>query len=295
MQSIEEYRQAMKKIDEHCDYLDRRGRKQSSVYAVRKALKSIIDKLGDENLHMDPTMIGRKEVVAILESDLAPATKRSYVSIMSRWMKLNGNYAIDDMCLMWNDDASPNVKWMDEAEFKIAMMSTQDPTEEMILLLGARCGLRRHEMVQLKVSDISGSSMIIHGKGHGADGKIRVIPLSSKMMTKISAYNLYRESCKIGRDVVQGDYFLFKMTKKRIRPVDDDRINYIVKAISERTGIDFTPHSLRRLFATTAVSVADIHVVQTLMGHSSIATTERYVRRDRNVLMDAMELVSAKI
>ena len=295
MSRIAELKESRAKIEEYCEFLRKRGRKESSIYTVTKALRGAIKRLTDEGLEITPERIGRDEVLAILRSDLAPATKRSYVTILSRWMRHFGNFAINDMGLMWNDDASPNVKWIDEAEFKIALMSVKDPTEEMILLLGARCGLRRHEISQLRVSDIKGSQMIIHGKGHGVDGKIRIIPLSSKMVEKIKAYKAYREREKIGMRVRVGDYFLFNTSKYELFPVTDDRVNYIVHDISTRTGIDFTPHSLRRLFATTAASVTDIHIVQTLMGHSSIATTERYIRRDRSAMLDAMEMVSAKI
>ena len=105
----------------------------------------------------------------------------------------------------------------------------------------------------------------------------------------------HTDPTKIRRKATPGDYFLFRMTKKEIIPFDDDKVNYIVSGISKRSKIDFTLHSLRRLFATTAVSCTDLYVVQTLMGHTSISTTERYVKRERSALMSAMEMISAKI
>ena len=86
-----------------------------------------------------------------------------------------------------------------------------------------------------------------------------------------------------------------KIGREEILPFEDDKVNYAINGISERSKIDFTPHSLRRLFATTAVSCTDLYVVQTLMGHTSISTTERYVKRERSALMSAMEMISAKI
>lgn len=295
MESIEEYMVAIRKIDEYSEYLAKRGRKMNSIETMRYMLIGSIRRMSEKGQHTDPTKIGREEILTMLECDLSPTTKKTYTAVLRSWLRHNGNDTIDDMGLLWSDNAQSNVKWINEAEFKVALTMTRNPTEEMIMLLGARCGLRRHEMVVLKTTDIRDGMMTVHGKGHGADGKIRVIPLSEKMIRKISEYNQYREECKIGRKVAPGDYFLFRMTKTEITPFANNKVNFIIQGISERSKIDFTPHSLRRLFATTAASCTDLHVVQTLMGHTSISTTERYVKRERSVLMSAMEMISAKI
>lgn len=295
MESIEEYMVAIRKIDEYSEYLAKRGRKMNSIETMRYMLIGSIRRMSDKDQHTDPTRIGRDEVLTMLDCDLSPTTKKTYVAVLRSWLRYNGNGVIEDMGLLWSDNAQANVKWINEAEFRVALTMTKNPTEEMIMLLGARCGLRRHEMVVLKTTDIRDGMMTVHGKGHGADGKIRIIPLSEKMLKKISEYNLYREECKLGRRVTPGDYFLFRMTKNEITPFADNKVNFIIKGISERSKIDFTPHSLRRLFATTAASCTDLHVVQTLMGHTSISTTERYVKRERSALMSAMEMISAKI
>lgn len=295
MESIEEYMVAIRKIDDYCDYLAKKGRKTNSIETMRYMLIGSIRRMSEKGQHTDPTKIGREEILTMLDCDLSPTTKKTYVAVLRSWIRYNGNNVVDDMGLLWDDNAQVNVKWINEAEFKVALTMARNPTEEMIMLLGARCGLRRHEMVVLKTTDIRDGMMTVHGKGHGTDGKVRVIPLSEKMIKKISEYNLYREECKLGRKVTPGDYFLFRMTKKEILPFEDDKVNYIVSGISKRSKIDFTPHSLRRLFATTAVSCTDLYVVQTLMGHTSISTTERYVKRERSALMSAMEMISAKI
>nr|DAP43243.1 MAG TPA: SITE SPECIFIC RECOMBINASE XERD [Bacteriophage sp.] len=295
MESIEEYMVAIRKIDEYSEYLAKRGRKTNSIETMRYMLTGSIRRMSDKDQHTDPTKIGRDEVLTMLDCNLSPTTKKTYVAVLRSWLKYNGNSVIEDMGLLWSDNAKANVKWINEAEFKVALTMTKNPTEEMIMLLGARCGLRRHEMVVLKTTDIRDGMMTVHGKGHGADGKIRIIPLSEKMLKKISEYNLYREECKFGKRVTPGDYLLFRMTKNKITPFADNKINFVIKGISERSKIDFTPHSLRRLFATTAASCTDLHVVQTLMGHTNISTTERYVKRERSALMSAMEMISAKI
>lgn len=295
MESIEEYMVAIRKIDEYSEYLAKRGRKMNSIETMRYMLIGSIRRMSDKDQHTDPTRIGRDEVLTMLDCNLSPTTKKTYVAVLRSWLRYNGNSVIEDMGLLWSDNAQSNVKWINEAEFKVALTMTRNPTEEMIMLLGARCGLRRHEMVVLKTTDIRDGMMTVHGKGHGADGKIRIIPLSEKMLKKISEYNLYREECKLGKRVTPGDYLLFRMTKNKITPFADNKINFVIKGISERSKIDFTPHSLRRLFATTAASCTDLHVVQTLMGHTNISTTERYVKRERSALMSAMEMISAKI
>lgn len=200
MESIEEYRVAIRKIDDYCDYLVKRGRKTNSIETMRYMLIGSIRRMSDKDQHTDPTKIGREEILTMLDCDLSPTTKKTYVAVLRSWIRYNGNNVVDDMGLLWDDNAQVNVKWINEAEFKIAITMARNPTEEMIMLLGARCGLRRHEMVVLKTTDIRDGMMTVHGKGHGTDGKVRVIPLSEKMIKKISEYNLYREECKIQRN-----------------------------------------------------------------------------------------------
>lgn len=145
-----------------------------------------------------------------------------------------------------------------------------------IISLGIGCGLRRNELSELKLDDINFSeqSIRIIGKGN----KERIVCGSEIVFIRLKEWINIRsgEGCpevfvRIGK---HGDLRLnqklspmaiFKMLQKRAQAVGLEK---------------FTPHDLRRTFATRMLDVgADISIVKEAMGHSSINTTQRYDRR----------------
>lgn len=295
MTGIEEYRQSMAKIDEFCSIMARKGRKANSISVFRSMTTSMIRFLNDHEMHVTPEQIGEDEIREIIDYyQIGPATMKGYIESLGKWMVHYGNYTVKEMDLLWNAEERVNIRWIDEAEFRTLLRCARNPTEAMILLLGAKCGLRRHEMTSLKISDIRGNVMTVYGKGHGA-GKIRQIPLSDEMMRRIHDYMDWRGRSMEGKESTAGDRLLIRPYKSKVTGIRDDWINITLRDLSIATGIDFTPHSLRRLFATTAASCTSIYNVQTLMGHSSIAMTERYIKRKQSELESAMEAISATI
>lgn len=63
MESIEEYRVAIRKIDDYCDYLAKRGRKTNSIETMRYMLIGSIRRMSEKGQHTDPTKIGREEIL----------------------------------------------------------------------------------------------------------------------------------------------------------------------------------------------------------------------------------------
>ena len=65
-----------------------------------------------------------------------------------------------------------------------------------------------------------------------------------------------------------------------------------VHGLCIETGVDATPHSFRRYFATTIwdrMPDKDLHVLQQLMGHASPETTSKYLRTDRQAMCQAVD------
>ena len=64
----------------------------------------------------------------------------------------------------------------------------------------------------------------------------------------------------------------------------------IVKRISERAGLEVTPHGLRRTFATlNAEKGRPIHLIQKALGHANITTTQGYLMSDQEAVIEAMQ------
>lgn len=142
---------------------------------------------------------------------------------------------------------------------------------KLIVELFYSTGMRRGELVNLKLNDISVSQKII--KVLGKRNKERIIPLLPSILNTITSYLDYR----IGLDSIKDVHYLF-LTEKGVKIYETlvYRVinNYFSKA-SEK--VKKSPHILRHSFATHMLNEgADIKSVKELLGHSSLASTQIY-------------------
>lgn len=145
-----------------------------------------------------------------------------------------------------------------------------------ILSLGIGCGLRRNELAGLTLSgvDMESQSIRVIGKGN----KEREVPASEIVFVRLKRWLELRGEggcdkvfCCLDKhgnirvDKAMNPFAVFAMIKKR----------------GKAAGLEnFTPHDLRRTFATRMLDIgADISIVKEAMGHASIVTTQRYDKR----------------
>jgi len=139
------------------------------------------------------------------------------------------------------------------------------------------CGLRASELISLKMSDINepGGVMYIRGKGR----KERIVPYVGALREALRHYvSVSRPKLASGRDA--GYLFLSRSGRQMSR---QDFWN-ILRRRGARAGIASSrlhPHVLRHSFATHLQRRGmDLRTLQELLGHSSIATTEKYAHLD---------------
>lgn len=143
-------------------------------------------------------------------------------------------------------------------------------TAILYLLYGG--GLRVSELTMLKKNDVSATSVSIKGKG----GKERIIPMAPSVYEYCTAYSTsFSHASEY--------YFLYKG-----KPLTRQYVWKMVHHAGVKHGLQRVyPHTLRHSFATHLVEGgADIRVVQELLGHASIATTQKYVHLSKMDLQD---------
>jgi len=129
-------------------------------------------------------------------------------------------------------------------------------------------GCRASEVVNLKVADLYLDATFLKAFGKGS--KQRIVPLGSKAVSALRTY--LAEDRPVNRD---GYVFLSRAGKK----LDREVLWLIVKKYVKRSGLPnkTSPHTLRHSFATHLLEGgADLRVVQELLGHESLATTQVY-------------------
>lgn len=141
------------------------------------------------------------------------------------------------------------------------------------------CGLRVSELINLRIYDIDLNQNLLRCTGKG--NKERVVPLGRYAVAAIERYLRERKK-KWNSD---SDYFLF--LNRSGRKLSREAVWRIVKKMAKEAGISEKthPHVLRHSFATHLLEGgADLRVVQEMLGHSDISTTQIYTHIDKKRL-----------
>lgn len=154
--------------------------------------------------------------------------------------------------------------------------STRNLKHRVLLMTLYAGGLRAGEVVHLKVSDIDSQRMVVRieqAKGR----KDRYVMLSPKLLEILRDYwKAYRPHS-----------WLFPSPRNSDKPLSRDAVGSIVEKASKAAGIPgrFYPHLLRHAFATHLLEQGtNLRVIQKLLGHSTLRTTEVYTHVAANYL-----------
>jgi len=151
--------------------------------------------------------------------------------------------------------------------------------DKAILELLYSSGLRVSELSGLNIDDlnIKGNLIKIRGKGK----KERIVPVGSKAIDAIKSYMIDRMLLKSKDRALFLNRMGTRLTDRGVRRI----VVKYAKALTISGQIG--PHTLRHTFATHLLQGgADLRVIQELLGHSSLSTTQKYTHLDITHLMD---------
>ena len=148
------------------------------------------------------------------------------------------------------------------------------------------CGLRVSELVNLQLSQLYIEERYVRVWGKGS--KERLVPLSDRAVAELQDWFCDRDQLKI-KPGEEGYVFL----NRRGHHLTRTMILIMLKQTAEAAGLKKTisPHTLRHSFATALLEGgADLRVIQMLLGHESIGTTEIYTHVTNQSLREAILL-----
>ena len=160
-----------------------------------------------------------------------------------------------------------NPKVLAKAEVRDLLLGTDNLKHRAMLMLAYGLGLRLGEVLALTPADIDAKRMALYVRA-GKGKKDRDLPLPESLL------QLLREQFRQFRPVS----FLFEGQRPG-EPYSERSLQLVVKQAAERAGIrrPITLHMLRHSYATHLLEAGtDIRIIQDLLGHSSIKTTEIY-------------------
>lgn len=164
----------------------------------------------------------------------------------------------------------PTVLTPDEVRRLIA--GAKNLYHRTLLLTLYGCGLRRSELLRLKVADIDSQRMVIRVE-HGKGGHAREVPLSPTLLTALREY--YRW--------MRPQTYLFPGQAhgwRTDRPLTSRSVWDAVRSAAQTAGIDrrVSPHTLRHSYATHLLEAgADLRTIQVLLGHADLTQTTVYL------------------
>ncbi|MCP4176696.1 MAG: site-specific tyrosine recombinase XerD [bacterium] len=147
------------------------------------------------------------------------------------------------------------------------------------------CGLRVSETVTLSLNDIKFDEGVVRVIGKGS--KERIVPLGQHAEKIISKY-IDKARPELLKDKEnESTVFLSNHGK----PLDRERVWGIIKDAAKLAGIkkNIHPHTLRHSFASHLLeNGADLRVIQEMLGHADISTTQIYTHVDKNRLKSVL-------
>ncbi len=259
----------------------------NTIDAYRHDINLLFDHLGQQGLTPLDVKLEDLELFAAWLHDRGVGAK-SQARILSgvrsfyHYLTVDGYLDIDPTELLESPHLPEHIpeylstEEVDRLEEAVDLTAPEGHRNRAIVEVFFSCGLRVSELVNLKLSDLflDDRFMRILGKGN----KERLVPVSERAVSELGFWFDDRRQMNIKPG--EEDYVFLN---RRGHHLTRTMILIMIKRLGEAAGIRKTisPHTLRHSFATALLrGGADLRVIQVLLGHADIGTTEIYTHMD---------------
>ncbi|MDX1680921.1 MAG: tyrosine recombinase [Akkermansiaceae bacterium] len=268
-----------------------RGLSDAYQRSVRQTLDGLTSWMEGKKLSLED--IGTDELASFLKTrkqeGLNAASLRIltvHLKIFFRWLAGSGHLPMDPaepLLAPRPDQTLPETLHLTEVIKLIESIDTSKPLgrrDKAILELFYSSGLRLSELcgLRLEMVDLEEGFLRVTGKGN----KTRIVRVGSQALEAVRNY-LSNERPNLVTRKTSSHLFI----SVRGGPLSSDRVRQIVKQRAQQAGIEgkIYPHLLRHSFATHLLEGgADLRIIQELLGHADISTTQIYTHVDRQRL-----------
>ena len=271
-------------IGEYLEYLElEKGLSQNTLEAYRRDLSEFSQ--GVEDIKKVDRISINMFIRKLRENKLAPSSIIRKMASLRGFFKWASSAGIID-----KNPAStleqPKVpqrlpKVVSIKEIEEMLHNNLTPLEHVIMELLYSCGLRVSELVNLKTSDIDLSSKYVRCFGKGS--KERIIPIGEIAKKAVTEYMTERDFL-VKKYNLNTKLLLIQNSGRLITRQD---VYTFIHAQGKLIHKNISPHTLRHSFATHLLeNGADLRVVQELLGHSDVSTTQLYTHISKKRLKD---------
>lgn len=232
---------------------------------------------GEQPLHIEAVTIVRWLASHEGWSDSTNCTYTSYLTAWFKWLQVTDR-RLDNPMVKVGTPHTPDREprpISDAGVIKLLQARMWKSTRRMILL-ALLAGLRVHEIAKVRGEDFDLGAKLLWVKGKGR--RLKSIPLHPLLV-------------ELASEMPAAGYW-FPMRGYEGEHVLSKSVSDIIGRTMRRAGVRGTPHCLRHWFATTLLdSGVDIRVVQELMRHKSLATTQVYTQVSTERRQEAIGLL----
>ena len=260
---------------------------ENTLVSYRRDLRRFLEWLGEKSLKTMTVSKLSKYVQWLHRQDLAPASIARHVASLKmffRFLQLEGFLKENVAELLGSPKLWQRVPDVLSPEVVSKLLESprkSDPhfrRDRALLELLYATGCRASEIATLKQIDYSAKKRFLRCRGKG--DKERMVPLGRRAVEAVEAYLGSEREKIVARFEDDPEWLLLSSRGAALRR---ERIWELVKKYIARLGLADTvsPHTLRHSFATHLLTGgADLRQVQEMLGHASIATTQRYTHVD---------------
>lgn len=253
-----------------------KGLSKNTIEAYRRDLKGFIDVIDVEF-----AQVKEREVLLFLDTlkkkdHASSSIYRAMIALKSFFRFLRKERLVPHEETLYLDTPKvwqlvPEVLSQEEVINLLNQVDTEDPIgarDRALLEVLYASGLRVSEVCGLNISDIEDTTVRVKGKG----GKERVVPIAQSALDQIDHYLLhFREASGQRNEAL----FVSQKGKRLDRTAVWNRVKHYARCAGISKSI--SPHTLRHSFATHLLeNGADLRVIQEMLGHANIGTTDRY-------------------
>ena len=256
----------------YVESLHNRGLSENYIETSEKFLRRYLDWLATTSATINPKSA---EKYLSISNHLKLNTRKRYADYLRAFLKYFGmefgitikrphllpEIVTDEDVEKLKDTIRNHHSWKSSIANDLAIIETLSKT-----------GMRRAELANLIVGDVNLNKcrVLVHGKGN----KDRVIPFGAEL-------------CEILTEICQG-----KAEDERVFGMNKRSLGVKIHKWAVKAGVNLHTHSFRHYFASKLVERgANVRVVQELLGHSSLATTQVYLSVTADHLEDAIGLL----
>jgi integrase/recombinase XerD len=274
---------------EYIEYLHvERGLSDNTEEAYRNDIMLFIEFLESEDVEIFDNITRshlNKYIRKLRQDNYAPSSITRKIASLRGWFKwMVGNDLI-------KSDPTASIEQPKMARHLPKVLTIQDlqlifseklsTLEKAIIELLYAAGLRVSELSNLTLQNLNLDQDYVRCIGKGS--KERLIPIGKKAKEALIEYLKDREMIIFKNDLNTNHLFL----NPEGHPITRQKVYTLIKTLGEKIDKTISPHTLRHSFATHLLeNGADLRVVQELLGHSDVSTTQLYTHISKKRLKD---------